>query len=114
MKTITKYTAWGDLRHGAKSMAIRFLFSIPLLLSLFSPLKAQYAHLTFEQISIEQGLSQSIVFCIIQDRSGFIWFGTKDGLNKYDGYDFTVIQHDPENPSSLSYNDMPVIVVKVL
>jgi hypothetical protein len=39
--------------------------------------------LRFERISIEQGLSQSTVFCMLQDSQGFMWFGTEDGLNKY-------------------------------
>ncbi len=60
--------------------------------------------LRFEQISIEAGLSQSWVWCILQDKKGFMWIGTKDGLNKYDGYRFTVYKHDPGNKRSLSNN----------
>jgi len=60
--------------------------------------------LKFDRISIEQGLSQSSVLCILQDSRGFMWFGTQDGLNKYDGYSFTVYKHDPEDPYSLSNN----------
>jgi len=58
----------------------------------------------FERISLERGLSGSTVFCILQDTRGFMWFGTHDGLNKYDGYSFTVYRHDPENPHSLGDN----------
>ena len=58
-------------------------------------------HLRFDRISLEQGLSQSTVFCMLQDSQGFIWFGTEDGLNKFDGYTFTVYKHDPEDPNSL-------------
>lgn len=58
----------------------------------------------FEHISIEQGLSQSTIHCILQDREGFMWFGTQDGLNKYDGYRFTVYKSDIEDPYSLSSN----------
>ena len=43
-------------------------------------------NIKFEQLTIDDGLSQSIVQCIIQDRQGFMWFGTQDGLNRYDGY----------------------------
>ncbi len=61
-----------------------------------------YAHpVQFEHISVEQGLSQSSVNCIIQDTRGFIWFGTDDGLNRYDGYNFSVYRHDPADPFSL-------------
>ncbi len=58
----------------------------------------------FEHISLEHGLSQSSVLCILQDSKGFMWFGTRDGLNKYDGYDFVVYRHDPEDPHSLGGN----------
>ncbi|MCI0513691.1 SpoIIE family protein phosphatase, partial [candidate division KSB1 bacterium] len=64
---------------------------------------------TFEQIFLEQGLSQSIVQCIFQDRQGCMWFGTEDGLNQYDGYRFTVIRHDPEQTNSLSYNNITTL-----
>ena len=60
----------------------------------------------FERISVEQGLSQSVIFCILQDNQGFMWFGTQDGLNKYDGYTFKVYNHIPENPNSLSHNSI--------
>ncbi len=56
----------------------------------------------FEHVSLEQGLSQSSVSCIIQDRRGFMWFGTADGLNRYDGYEFRVYRSDPDQPNSLS------------
>jgi signal transduction histidine kinase/ligand-binding sensor domain-containing protein len=60
--------------------------------------------LRFEHISLEHGLSQSTVFCVLQDSQGFMWFGTEDGLNKYDGFNFTVYRHDPEDPGSLRGN----------
>jgi signal transduction histidine kinase/ligand-binding sensor domain-containing protein len=59
-------------------------------------------HLRFEHISLEQGLSQSTVFCMLQDSQGFMWFGTEDGLNKYDGYNFTIYKPEPEDPNSLA------------
>jgi signal transduction histidine kinase/ligand-binding sensor domain-containing protein len=55
-------------------------------------------------ITCNEGLSQGFVPCIIQDHRGFIWFATKDGLNKYDGYSFTVFRNDPENKHSVSDN----------
>ena len=56
----------------------------------------------FDHIGIEQGLSQSSVRAILQDNKGFLWFGTEDGLNRYDGYTFTAFKPDPDNPTSLS------------
>lgn len=58
----------------------------------------------FQKISLEEGLSQGIVNVILQDRQGFIWFGTQDGLNRYDGYNFKVYKSNSEDPASLSDN----------
>jgi two-component system sensor histidine kinase ChiS len=60
--------------------------------------------IAFEHISVEQGLSQATVYAILQDSLGFMWFGTLDGLDKYDGYQFTVYRHDPQDSHSLSSN----------
>jgi len=56
----------------------------------------------FARVSSSQGLSQVRVSEIVQDDQGFIWFGTWNGLNRYDGYNFKVFKHDPERPESLS------------
>ncbi len=58
----------------------------------------------FEHISIEQGLSQVSVNCIIQDKKGFMWFGTQDGLNRYNGYDFVIYRHNPDDKTTISDN----------
>jgi two-component system sensor histidine kinase ChiS len=58
----------------------------------------------FQHISIREGLSQSAINCIHQDSRGFMWFGTQDGLNMYDAYDFRVYVNEPENPASLPNN----------
>jgi ligand-binding sensor domain-containing protein/signal transduction histidine kinase len=58
--------------------------------------------LRFDHISIEQGLSQSSVQAIFQDRRGFLWFGTEDGLNRYDGYNVKIYKPDPDAINSLS------------
>ncbi len=63
-------------------------------------------NIKFEHLSIDDGLSQSIVQCIIQDRKGFMWFGTQDGLNRYDGYKFVVYKNDPSLKNSLIYNNI--------
>jgi signal transduction histidine kinase/ligand-binding sensor domain-containing protein len=63
-------------------------------------------NLNFERISVEHGLSHSTVNCILQDSKGFMWFGTDDGLTRYDGYSFTVYRHDPDDPRSLSHNQV--------
>lgn len=67
-------------------------------------LKPYAQDLKFKHISNENGLSNSTIECIFQDNYGFIWFGTRDGLNKYDGYQITVFKHNPKNPNSISDN----------
>jgi hypothetical protein len=89
------------------------LFNVSIVLAVLSalftppftlPVYGQTDTLWFENISNEQGLSQSTVTAILQDRQGFMWFGTEGGLNKYDGYQFSVYKHDPDDPQSLSDN----------
>lgn len=67
--------------------------------------------LQFERISLESGLSQSTVNAIIQDKYGFMWFGTEDGLNRYDGYSFKIYQHIPGNENSLCNNFITALCV---
>ena len=66
--------------------------------------------LKFEHISLEHGLSQNSVYCILQDSLGILWFGTEDGLNKYDGYTFTYYRNIPGDPHSLSHNHVRVML----
>ena len=58
----------------------------------------------FSTIGSEQGLSQASVNCILQDNKGYIWFGTQDGLNKFNGYEMVVYKNDPSDSNSLSHN----------
>ena len=65
---------------------------------------SQTVRLRFDRITSEEGLSQNTVTCILQDRKGFMWFGTEDGLNRYDGYSFIVFRRNQQNPKSISGN----------
>ncbi len=58
--------------------------------------------LKFKQYSLTEGLSQSSVLCILQDSKGFMWFGTRDGLNKFDGQNFTTYRHNSQDSTSIS------------
>ena len=69
------------------------------------------ADIIFSHISIEQGLSQSVVITILQDSQGFLWFGTQDGLNRYDGYEFKIYKNDHDDIQSLS-NDWVTTIVE--
>ncbi|QHV97460.1 two-component regulator propeller domain-containing protein [Spirosoma endbachense] len=62
--------------------------------------------LSFEHLSTPQGLSQSTVRSICQDREGFMWFGTHNGLNRYDGYSFTVFKPDPRDPKHTFHHNI--------
>ncbi len=62
----------------------------------------ELTRIKFENISINDGLSQSSVNCILQDSKGLMWFGTEDGLNRYDGYSFTIFKPVPDDTSSIS------------
>jgi len=79
--------------------------TVCIVFLLFSfPAPAQTPNLKFKHINIGDGLSNSTVETIYQDSKGFIWFGTRDGLNKYDGYQFKVFRNDPNDPKSISDN----------
>ena len=80
------------------------LTALGVLPGLLNRCFAQTDQIIFENISIDQGLSQSIVFCITQDQSGYMWFGTEDGLNRFDGYEFDILRNQPGNLNSLSSN----------
>ena len=69
--------------------------------SLPPPQRGFGSSIKFERITREDGLSQGTVSCIMQDSLGFMWFCTGDGLNRYDGYEFTVYRHDPDDPESM-------------
>ena len=61
-------------------------------------------NLRFTHLTTNEGLSQGNVTKILQDRHGFMWFATRDGLNRYDGNAFVVYKHNPNDPWSLSAN----------
>jgi len=64
----------------------------------------------FLNYNVRDGLSQNSVHCVFQDRDGLVWLGTQDGLNSFDGKDFTVYRHDDNDPASIS--DQFVVSIK--
>src|SRR5262245_18284640 len=80
----------------------RLIIILFLFMALSDSLKAQQSDIRFDRLSREQGLSQTARKCIAQDRQGFLWFGTEDGLNRYDGYGFTVYKYRIGSATSLS------------
>ena len=90
---------------------MRFLI---LTLILFFSVMAPMAHASvstvrFDRLSIEDGLSIDSIRCILQDQKGFLWIGTGNGLNRYDGYEFKVFRHDPQDPQSISESQITAL-----
>src|ERR1035437_802441 len=70
----------------------------------------QMPDIRFHHLTVDDGLSQNWVTCILQDSYGFMWFGTGgNGINKYNGYEFNVYRNDPKNKNTLSNNYISVI-----
>ncbi|WP_289054701.1 ligand-binding sensor domain-containing protein [Carboxylicivirga marina] len=76
---------------------------IATLLMVVSWCMAQNSPMRFQSITINDGLSLSSVYCIAKDSKGFMWFGTEDGLNRFDGYKFEIYRTDVKNPNSICY-----------
>lgn len=88
---------------------IKNWLSCQLIVTLLIGSRVAIAQYQFEHLSTAQGLSQSTIKVILQDRQGFMWFGTSDGLNRYDGYEFNSFRHKPNQPGSLCGNDIMAI-----
>ncbi len=82
-----------------------FAFSIVFQTLLWSTPELKFFHLTHEQ-----GLSQSTVNCILKDQQGLFWFGTNNGLNRWDGYDFEIFYHIENDPKSVAMGRINVLL----
>lgn len=82
----------------------RAVVSVAACLGWFSVLHLPAQDLYLERLSSELGLSQNMINCVAQDSKGFLWVGTKDGLNRFDGYRFVTYRYDPFDSLSLSNN----------
>jgi len=91
---------------GASIHLMRFhktIFSLLFFLSIFCS-EGAFAQPKFYHLTQDNGLSNANINCILQDQKGFMWFGTNDGLNKFDGYEFTVFRNSPKDAHSISSN----------
>lgn len=73
------------------------------------PIHAQ-SNINPEKLTVDDGLSQGFITSIVQDREGFLWFGSSNGLNRYDGREIRVFANDPLNPYSITSNWISAIV----
>jgi len=85
-------------------MKARYIILIFILQGICLAVVAQKHNYKFRQFDINAGMSQNNVMCILQDSRGFMWFGTRDGLNKYDGYNFTIYKNNAADSTSISNN----------
>jgi ligand-binding sensor domain-containing protein len=67
------------------------------------------SNLRFGRLGVDEGLSHTTVWAVLQDRSGFLWIGTESSLQRYDGYDFVDFRHDPQDPATLSHSGAMVM-----
>jgi signal transduction histidine kinase/ligand-binding sensor domain-containing protein/DNA-binding response OmpR family regulator len=80
----------------------KFLLTLSILTSV--AIAAFGQSYTFRHYQVEHGLSYNSVICSLQDKKGFLWFGTKDGLNRFDGYTFKIFRNDTDNPQTIGNN----------
>ena len=102
-----------DTEHGKLSLkiaaAVIYLLLYSFVLSAQS-LQNESVSIHFNRLNTADGLSNSNVYDLIQDHLGFLWFATDDGLNRFDGYNFEIFRHDPENRNSISDNSVWAIL----
>ncbi len=81
-----------------------------IFFTLFYGLAFGQRNIKLDHLTVDDGLSQGNVNVITQDRLGFMWMGTRDGLNLYNGYDFEIFRNDPEDSTTITNNYIRCIV----
>ena len=87
-----------------------FFFVCILVFFVHGRISALPGNIVFENIDYSHGLSQNTVHSIMKDSKGFMWFGTQDGLNRYDGYNFEIFRHKPFDEKSIGNSSINEIV----
>lgn len=88
------------------SLIITFVITIASI-----QIHAQFLKYDFVFYDTKEGLSQKSIVCITQDKTGFMWFGTEDGLNRFDGHEFKVFKNKEGDPASLVHNSIRTLLV---
>ena len=100
-----------SLHNFSASFLCHFIFSL-LFLAYFSTSFTTFSYaqnVRFSSITTAEGLSQNTITALIQDKQGFLWIGTPDGLHRYDGYSFVDYKHLPNDSTSLINNSITAI-----
>lgn len=84
-----------------KHLFALLFINLILFFSVQLELFAQHENIVFEHYSIDQGMYETNITSVIQDNTGFLWFSTNSGVEKYDGYNFTAYKNDPDDTSSI-------------
>ncbi|RPI75548.1 MAG: hypothetical protein EHM47_02355 [Ignavibacteriales bacterium] len=82
----------------------KFLFALILLF--LSKIIMPQDGLKFERLSLQDGIAHNLTYCMIKDSKGYLWFGTMYGLARYEGTGYIMFKHDPEDPKSISFDDI--------
>jgi ligand-binding sensor domain-containing protein len=85
---------------------IRKIFELYLIIFFVTTPNTFSQKISFQRLSTENGLSNNLIYDIIQDKYGFLWIATDDGLNRYDGYEFKIFRNNPSDSNSLSDNSV--------
>ncbi|MCP4147576.1 MAG: hypothetical protein GY757_07485 [bacterium] len=96
---------WSEAYRRRFGRAAGYVIIVLLSLNAFFQLEAHPRRFAFEHITSEDGLGHNNVFSIVQDRNGFMWFGTRNGLNRYDGYILKTYLNEPLDTGTLSSNN---------
>lgn len=103
-----------DLMYNSRKIFVYSTKSIAAVVFIFSFLPyriyAQQQKARFRSITVQNGLSQNFVQCVFKDKKGYMWFGTRYGLNQYDGYKITTYHFNPDDPKSISSNSVNDII----
>lgn len=95
--------------HSKFTLALLLVFTVP---SGLCNLHAQGPHpYIFDHLTVDEGLSQSTVFAITKDTDGYMWFGTRDGLSRYDSRNFKIYRNKVNDPTSLSGNSIQCLFI---
>jgi len=98
------------VRGSAWALALRLLVAAAVCGPAFAhELPPGASDVRFRTYTTAQGLSQATAYAITQDQAGFLWVGTQDGLNRFDGYAFRVYRHERSNAQSLADNNIPAL-----